>query len=148
MHSRSLISLTDFPPNSFAGASATGSITQWALIESLNSVQSQGPLTLRWYQDVTGAQFAHAVSFEPRNSQTEPTNYEPLWLRVLCHVLVNRVPDDGLHEALESLSNIYEFHSTIAHRAASLASLPEATGTRAKLGESFQRPAFLISDDE
>ena len=120
---------------------------QWDLIESLRSAHSPGPLTVHWYQDVTGAHFAHFVSFEPNNGQTEPHNYEPLWLRVLCHVLINHVPDEGLYEALESLSNIYEFHSTIAHRSTRLASLPETTGTRAKLGEPFQRPAFVISDE-
>ena len=97
---------------------------QWEPIELLDSAQSRSSLTLHWYQDVTGAHFAHFVSFEPQNRQTESNNYEPLWLRVLCHVLLNRVPEEGLQEALESLSNIYEFHNTIARRDAHLMRSP------------------------
>lgn len=35
-----------------------------------------------------------------------------LWIRKQVHLLIERIPEQGLAEAYESLRDIYEFHST------------------------------------
>ena len=64
--------------------------------------------------------------------------------RLVCHALLDRVPDKGLEEVLESLRSVYDFYT--------LPALPAkrgvATSVSARRGEIRARPGFSIDLDE
>jgi hypothetical protein len=67
-------------------------------------------------------------------------------LRLLCHYLLNQIPDEGLPELCESIGQIYEFHFSTA-----TAYTPpkfETRSVRAKRGRAYERPEFSLADEQ
>lgn len=64
--------------------------------------------------------------------------------RIVCHALLDRVPDKGLEEVLESLKSVYDVYA--------LPALPVkravATSVSAQRGEIRARPGFTVDLDE
>lgn len=34
--------------------------------------------------------------------------------RILCHIVINRIPDEGLPDLIDSLKDVYQFHQNLA----------------------------------
>lgn len=63
--------------------------------------------------------------------------------RLLCHALIQHLPDERLSEAFEDLSDMYTFSLTTSKP------LPLPTRTvKARVGKSVVRPVYPISDEE
>jgi hypothetical protein len=63
-------------------------------------------MSVGWKQDVPGAEFAHRVT-----TTAEAAEYAPsIVLRVLCHVLINCLPEEGLPELYETLNDFHTFY--------------------------------------
>lgn len=110
------------------------------------SWETESQVTLGWQQDVTGARFLHTVSIPAYQATAKrPVWSEDLQIRLLCHVLINRIPDKGLPELCESLGRMYEFYNT--PNLNELPALPERRQIRGKIGRAYERPGFSIADE-
>lgn len=47
-------------------------------------------------------------------SEKRCSNQELLINRILCHLVVNRIPDEGLPDLIDSLKDVYQFHQNLA----------------------------------
>ncbi len=69
-----------------------------------------------------------------------------LLARVVCHILVDEIPERGLGELYESLTGIYEFHlEQPAQPRPALASVRRVDAT---LGPRVEPPPFQYDDEE
>jgi len=79
---------------------------QWNLkLSPLNDLPNQ-TMSVGWSQVVPGAEFAHLVTTNAQASEYAPS----IVLRVLCHVLINCLPEDSLAELYESLTDLHGFY--------------------------------------
>lgn len=65
--------------------------------------------------------------------------------RILCHMLVERIPDQGIPELCDSVKNIYAFYHE-----RSKPSVPQVTyqdAIRARLGQVRTRPDFYVEEE-
>ena len=67
-------------------------------------------MSVGWKQVVPGAEFAHRVTTTTQASEDAPS----IVLRVLCHVLINCLPEEGLPELYESLTDLHDFYKNKA----------------------------------
>jgi hypothetical protein len=66
--------------------------------------------------------------------------------RLRCYLLIHRLPDAGLKEADEELSEMYEFYSQPVLPPKPLPSAPKSVPV--KMGATVIRPVFPITDEE
>jgi hypothetical protein len=59
-------------------------------------------------RDTSGANLF--VGFHLFGTFDEPKIPDPVLRKLLCHVLVEQLPENGLAEAVESLTGIYEYY--------------------------------------
>jgi hypothetical protein len=86
------------------------------------------------------------VGFHIVGTTGEPELSEGDVKRLLCHVLIQHLPEEGLSEAFESLSDMYTFYLMPAPPMKTLAE-PAKTG-RGRISEAVVRPVFPISEEE
>jgi hypothetical protein len=65
-------------------------------------------------------------------------------VRDLCHQILDRIPDRGLPELLESLERIREFYDTTAAPVEQPVTIRQTT---ARLGKRYDRPSFHIEEE-
>lgn len=79
---------------------------------------------------------------------TDSSNHltlEEIRSRAICHFLVSRIPTEGLQETFETLVEIGDFFST---RPSGPPALPEPRERlQAKLGRTYDRPTFTLSEE-
>ena len=87
--------------------------------------------TLSYLREVTDdkAQTALPLSFQ---------------IRVVCHMLLDQMPEASLREVLESLATIYEFHRIPLPRPV-LPSPPVRVPV--KIGRTYESPAFHVVEE-
>lgn len=101
---------------------------------------------LQWHETTDAGRFDHVVSFRP-HLETEgqwrvPRTFLP---RILCHVIVNRLPDKGLPELCETLGQMFEFY---AARQPTVERLTHEEPTNAYVVANEERPAFFVAEEE
>jgi hypothetical protein len=70
---------------------------------------------------------------------------EPILKRLLCHALLQRLPNEGLNEAVESLFHMNEFYR-LPHYVPP-PSLPRKSLT-VQMGPGYVRPVFPVTEEE
>lgn len=121
--------------------STTGSTLQWSprYFSSFDETTNQPLIAMRWTQAVPGAHFTHGVFF-PTTAEI-PAIPGSVLLRILCHIIVNNMPDRGLPELFRCASEAYEFHAE--GEAEGAAMLPSTTQTvSAQVRATYERPSF------
>lgn len=63
-------------------------------------------MSVGWSQVVPGGEFTHRVTTTAQASEFAPS----IVLRVLCHLLINCLPEEGLPEVYEGLTEFHEFY--------------------------------------
>ena len=66
--------------------------------------------------------------------------------RILCHILIERIPRQGIPELYETLKDIHEFYSTQSEQERAL--LPQPQQVKGRLGAPTVRPEFPVIYDE
>lgn len=69
---------------------------------------------------------------------------EPVTVRLLCHALLQRLPDEALPEAVESLTGMYEFY---ARPRLPLPELPARPSVSARITGSYVAPVYPVTED-
>lgn len=119
---------TSSPGTSSGGTFSPASTKRWSLELSDLTWGEVGPddVFLRWDAGVAGMRQTHMMRFDHTTSRSPQTQAEIL-TRVLCHILVDRIPDLGLNEMSEALVQIYDFYS-----------MPPSPQPRLTTGQVFQ----------
>lgn len=86
----------------------------------------------------------HMVWFHGQETGSGPVLSDNDLQRLLCHVLVNRMPEDGLPELAGSLRDMYEFYESRVVTAALPAPRREV---HLELAEIREREPFSISEE-
>ena len=147
MLSKNLTITTDILDAFFAGPSRTGSIEPWSL-NLFSDERTEGGSTtwsLGFGAELGGRKFLHAVSLP--TSSKGPEYPAELLLRIICHALVDQIPDAGLPELCETTNELLEFYS-----------LPESWGKGPSLPagqapvsgavvRTYERSPFAIQED-
>ncbi len=84
-------------------------------------------------------------SFSFGTSAGEPIQ-EPVMVRIIAHVLLNMLPDQGVYEALESLNRMRDYYAVPP----AIPALAEAAGRKrlkAKMSGRIERPAIHIDSE-
>lgn len=104
------------------------------------------PDHLQWWHRYPGYEWSHSVMFKQLD---EGTNYQcvspKIIHRLLCHFLIDRIPDEGLPELVESVGGIYEFYQLPAPTPALL---PQHRSVSGEISRSYERPPFQIEEEE
>jgi hypothetical protein len=99
---------------------------------------------LGWYHELaSGGRIAHHLMYEPETGFT-PRYSEELVLRILCHYLVDSVPDQGLLELTDSISSLAKYYQPPRH---SVLLVPERKQLRAARGKAFDSPTFHVEPE-
>src|SRR5262249_29142035 len=141
MPSKDLISSIDKPGSSFAGASRTASTKRWGpnffqIPETSDTLSCAHWLRLPLSKEGCAG---HWISFHVLGASGATELPEPLKVRLACHLLLTQLPDEGLEEALESLTCMWQFYRV---RLASSPALPAPPSKPARLGDKYVRPEF------
>ena len=87
---------------------------------------------------------AHELTFHFDSTDTKVFDRLTAEKRIVCHALVDRLPDKGLEEVLESLIVAYQFYSIPPPSASRITAKP----VMARRGRTLARPSFTIEADE
>ena len=101
------------------------------------------PAWLAWNTPMTG--FSHIVRFNKLETTSELAPGGD-FLRILCHVLVDSLPFEGVEEVYEAILDSCQFHlerrETLAHT-----SLQPEKLIQGKRGKVYERPDFSLVED-
>lgn len=111
---------------------------------SLDETTDQSGISLRWGQTVQGAHFTHGVVV-PTTGDI-PKIPADVVLRVICHILINNIPDKGLPELFRCAADVYEFHAPEEWSYAGLLSAGMQT-LGAKVRAAYERPSFEAAEE-
>jgi len=110
-------------------------LSLWPLTDLPNQTISVG-----WKQAVPGAEFAHRVT-----TNSEAASYAPsIVLRVLCHVLINCLPEEGLPSLYETIA---DFHELYKNRKISMLPAPVRESMPVAVDRMFTTQPFDVSED-
>lgn len=136
-----------------SGVSSHGSIRQWDRIPSEIIIETSGAEGVLGF--VEGEQLQEGsftidlgnyfASASAQETAKWSMNLSAEKARLLCHVLVDRIPDQGLAELCDSVSDILRFHQ--GQWISNLQLLPSTKTIRARLGQSYERPKIEIAED-
>jgi|CXWL01.1.fsa_nt_gi hypothetical protein len=65
--------------------------------------------------------------------------------KLLCHKIIERIPDQGVPELCETMAEIYDHHRK--HAKYQQKTLPFPQTVQAQLGKTYERPGFQIAEE-
>ncbi len=97
---------------------------------------------LGWEHQGASGSLAHRISFPETERQAE--HAEAFRLRILCHVLIDLIPDEGLKEACNSMKEFVEFY-----RQPESPHFPFSNNRKveAEFGKKYTRPPFQLTTE-
>lgn len=109
------------------------------------SDESSFPFTVA-RQYVPGGHFTYEIKYHPHQETADSVEWpdEALRDRLLCHVVVNVLPEQGLTEAKETLLEMFGFYFQKPELTVSANPVREVS---AKMGQRFERPPFFVAED-
>lgn len=122
-------------------------MTQWILAPSTRwpdePHRSAGRFTIAWDSTHDGGQHHHLMQFHFGTGREMPDRHE-LLVRVICHLLVDRIPRQGLAELAECLGGMYRFYES---QGAHTAQLPAPRITRGRTVRTETRPVPEFNEE-
>ena len=109
------------------------------------SVSSDDPAhaLFQWHETTDAGRFVHQVLFQP-HLETAGQWYMTVLPRMACHVIVNRMPDEGLPELCQSLGQMLEFYASRQP----IERLARESPTKAIVVAHEERPPFYLVEEE
>jgi len=89
----------------------------------------------------------HHLSMTFTGAEVTEKDLQEFWVRALCHIFVDTLPVNALHEVAESIVDNYNRH--VIRPWWKAAALPAASSARlqGKLGPAKTRPSFHLRDE-
>lgn len=93
-----------------------------------------------------GTHVTHHVSYNLlETEETQGLHIDQLLQRIVCHLLVSRIPEEGMLELCDSVGGIYEYYKSRSLVAPALP--PPHQEIPARQGKSYERPTFYASEE-
>lgn len=124
------------------------SLTGPCNLASFTVERTEGNYTTWWLgfaPEIAGRKSFHALSVP--TSARNPECPAHLFLRMVCHVLADQIPDEGLPELCETAKDILEFYTQRELKADSWALPGERSPIASTVVGTFERPAFSIQEE-
>lgn len=132
-------------PGAFSsGASRSGFITRWGLSlleQATLGVIGDPDSPLAGERPASGVRLVHEIRFHPDETVGGVQGPCYAFARILCHLLVNQIPDRGIPELCESVLGMYHFYSTQGEQPPLL---PLTETITARRGRTYERPEFHL----
>lgn len=93
---------------------------------------------------ISGVLVSHEIQFHADQTGEPRRVSRSMIYRVLCQVLVDRIPDSGIPELFESICSIDEFYSTRSEAPVLLLTHQQ---TAARRGRTYTRPEFHFDEE-
>lgn len=129
------------PGEFFVGALLRDFIEQWNR-SPLNREVTGTDWTFDWQQESPGAKFSHRVLL---TTAGVPQDTKAALLLTIGHLILSRMPEEGLTEALEGLAETYNFWTS--WKVNTLTSSPVSRFFEATQGSTYERPKFHVTED-
>lgn len=100
-----------------------------------------------WTQQVSTGNISHFISFEGNETTGKESDFSNLKARLLCHFLLNAMPDEALPELSESLIGMFDFYKRRDIGLGKTRQLLARFEIPASMGESTERPVFQIDEE-
>ena len=100
-------------------------------------------LTEHWWAFGARVEIAPNVRLPELESQLQP-----LFLRLLCHCLVEQVPDRGLQEVHESLHGLRDYYSALIAQPLPPEALPHVRQLEASIGQRLEPSPFELDPED
>jgi len=126
-------SLTENRGAYFAGAFRHDSTRPWGLLVT--------PSQVTWEDETRSGRTFHSISYP---DATNPATPAVALVRMICHILLDRLPDKALSELLESLRSIYEFYQEPQRLPPAP---PASVSFPARFGGAYVRPTSAIAEE-
>lgn len=99
---------------------------------------------MSWDQSLPHGRLMITLNFQ--QTAAEPVSPLPLvvWHRLLCHALVNGIPDEGLAEVFESLHDAWRFYRSKPSAPRLLETVHEGP---ARIVEVWEPPVFQATEE-
>jgi hypothetical protein len=100
---------------------------------------------IRWEHSIGPGRLSHKILFTPPETCDSAAAWRCYAPRVLCHLIVDRLPDDALGELCQALGQMYEFYAS--RPVPSQRSLP-AERVKGRIVASYERPSFSLDVED
>lgn len=104
-----------------------------------------GGLFVEFDRSCPGAQVTHEIRFLPTGTVLSSADVESMFLRTVCHVLVERLPNEALRELSQSLSDFHDYYAADLNRSLPA---PSVDRIRATSGRIYERPRIQFDEEE
>lgn len=101
-------------------------------------------MSFSWSCDHGQLRTSHGFEFLSDETERASADAYAVFLRVLCHFIVDRLPDRALSETCESLREFHEYYRELEPTPLRL---PPAPPTAAKFGGRIQRSELVIDEE-
>jgi hypothetical protein len=98
-----------------------------------------------WENPIPGVGIRHVLSFHPQETAGEPVNITAASLRLLCHLLLDQIPDEGLVEVQHSLVDQAKFYNLPRGTTKSLPA--PSVAVPATIVDRYERPDFHFTEE-
>lgn len=146
MHSTTSTVSTESPDDFFAGALRKISTNEWDRIQWPDVfIQTSGnePQALfAWGGHMGINRFAHIVAVNGDVMEGADW-YNSILPRIVCHITVDRVPEQGLNELSTRITEIHDFYTAPAE----VPALPMLEPVAGRIVRSEVRPVFTIDEE-
>jgi hypothetical protein len=146
MPSNALTLSTGRLDSSSGGASRIVFTKRWGpiLFQILETTDAQPRLMLLMHHDVHGGHIDHTVDFHLQGTSGLMEIPDTLKGRLACHILLTKLPDEGIPEAAEALGQMYQFYRLPGRRTPAL---PAPERIQAQYGDTFVAPVYPVSEE-
>lgn len=129
-----------------AGAFKSDYMKPWALLPSTNDTPlsrstSRHSLAITWGECGWKTSVSFAIYADETGAIARPP--QTVFLRLLCHLLVDAMAEQGLQEAGDYLKDMLDFYQP----SPSPLTLPSPHIVAAEHGETYERPNFLFLEE-
>jgi hypothetical protein len=99
---------------------------------------------MHWNQQVPQGRLMYTLTFQQTAAEPELPLPIETWQRILCHAILNRIPDAGLQEVFENLRDAWEFYTLKPSAPPLLETTYEGP---ARMGEVWEPPVYQASEE-
>lgn len=122
------------------GVLATGSTMQW---DPSPYNQEQSEIAVNWISQTTTTEFEHQIVV--RTTAGPPRYDRFVVMRLLCHYLLMKLPEEGLPEVCRSMADAYDYYLRTPRLVSS--QQLKRPSTKAKTSHRYERPSFPIVEE-
>jgi hypothetical protein len=101
-------------------------------------------LQITWGQPLGSGRVVHSFVYWADVTDVKASPTPDLAARLLCHLLVDFLPENSLHEARTALLSMWEYYRDLQPLQLESGGLAAEPAVLAKYGESYDSPPFEI----